>query len=79
MIALGCRSTRSQDQDDDDPVASPLIHHVRFAGEAFADQLANRNDLSGFPTPELRVNLGLNWRRGAHTAGLTLLRGLLQE
>ena len=46
---------------------------VRFADEGFADQLGNRNDSNGFaPTPELRFNLGLNWRRGPHAAGLTL-------
>ena len=46
---------------------------VRFADAGFSDQLGNRNDGNGFaPTPELRLNLGLNWRRGAHAAGLTL-------
>ena len=46
---------------------------VRFADEGFADQLGNRNDSNGFaPTPEVRFNLGINWRAGAHAAGLTL-------
>ena len=44
---------------------------VNSAGEGFVDQLGNRNDTNGFaPTPELRLNLGLAWRRGAHAAGL---------
>ena len=44
---------------------------VNSAGEGFVDQLGNRNDTNGFaPTPELRLNLGLAWRRGPHAAGL---------
>ena len=46
---------------------------VDSAGEGFSDQLGNRNDTNGFaPTPELRFNLGVTWRRGQHTAGLTI-------
>ena len=46
---------------------------VNSAGEGFVDQLGNRNDTNGFaPTPELRLNLGLAWRRGPHAAGLTV-------
>ena len=46
---------------------------VDSAGEGFSDQLGNRNGTNGFaPTPELRFNLGLTWRRGQHTAGLTM-------
>ena len=46
---------------------------VRFSDAGFSDQLGNRNDRNGFaPTPELRVNLGLNWHAGPHAAGLTL-------
>lgn len=46
---------------------------VDSSGEGFSDQLGNRNDTNGFaPTPELRFNLGLAWRRGPHAAGLTL-------
>ena len=46
---------------------------VNSAGDGFVDQLGNRNDTNGFaPTPELRLNAGLAWRRGAHTAGLTV-------
>ncbi len=46
---------------------------VDSSGEGFADQLGNRNDSNGFaPTPELRLNLGVAWRRGAHAAGLTV-------
>ena len=46
---------------------------VNSAGEGFVDQLGNRNDTNGFaPTPELRLNLGLAWRRGPHSAGLTV-------
>ncbi|MDE0245076.1 MAG: TonB-dependent receptor, partial [Gammaproteobacteria bacterium] len=44
---------------------------VNSAGEGFVDQLGNRNDTNGFaPTPKLRLNLGLAWRRGPHAAGL---------
>ena len=46
---------------------------VDSSGEGFADQLGNRNDTNGFaPTPELRFNLGVAWRRGAHAANLTV-------
>ncbi len=44
---------------------------VDSSGLGFSDQLGNRNDTNGFaPTPELRLNLGITWRRGAHAAGL---------
>ena len=46
---------------------------VDSAGEGFSDHLGNRNDTNGFaPTPELRLNFGVAWRRGAHAAGLTV-------
>ena len=46
---------------------------VDSAGNGFVDQLGNRNDTNGFaPTPELRLNVGLAWRRGAHAASLTV-------
>ena len=46
---------------------------VDSAGEGFSDQLGNRNDTNGFaPTPEIRLNLGVAWRRGSHAAGLTV-------
>ena len=46
---------------------------VDSAGNGFVDQLGNRNDTNGFaPTPELRLNVGLAWRHGAHAAGLTV-------
>ena len=46
---------------------------VDTSGEGFSDQLGNRNDSNGFaPTPELRLNLGVAWRRGPHAAGLTV-------
>ena len=46
---------------------------VDSAGTGFTDQLGNRNDSNGFaPTPELRLNLGVAWRSGPHTAGLTV-------
>lgn len=46
---------------------------VDSIGEGFSDQLGNRNDTNGFaPTPELRLNLGVTWRRGPHSAGLTM-------
>ena len=46
---------------------------VNSSGEGFSDQLGNRNDTNGFaPTPELRLNFGVAWRRGAHAAGLTV-------
>ena len=46
---------------------------VDTSGEGFSDQLGSRNDTNGFaPTPELRLNLGLAWRRGAHAGGLTV-------
>ena len=46
---------------------------VDSAGTGFTDQLGNRNDTNGFaPTPELRLNLGVTWRRGPHAAGLTV-------
>ena len=46
---------------------------VDSAGEGFSDQLGNRNDTNGFaPTPELRLNAGVAWRRGAHAAALTV-------
>ena len=45
---------------------------VDSAGEGFHDHLGTRNDTNGFaPTPELRFNFGLAWRRGAHAATLT--------
>ncbi len=47
---------------------------VDSAGEGFSDQLGNRNDTNGFaPTPEIRLNLGVAWRRGSHAAGLRRL------
>ena len=46
---------------------------VDSSGEGFTDQLGNRNDTNGFaPTPELRLNLGVAWRRGPHAASLTV-------
>ena len=46
---------------------------VDSAGRGFVDQLGNRNDTNGFaPTPELRLNVGVAWRRGAHAASLTV-------
>ena len=46
---------------------------VGLAGQDFSDQLGSRNDTNGFaPTPELRLNVGFAWRRGAHAAGLTV-------
>ena len=46
---------------------------VDSSGEGFSDQLGNRNDTNGFaPTPELRLNFGVAWRRGPHAAGLTV-------
>ena len=46
---------------------------VDSAGNGFVDQLGNRNDTNGFaPTPELRLNVGVAWRRGAHAASLTV-------
>ena len=46
---------------------------VGSAGRGYTDQLGSRNDTNGFaPTPELRFNLGVAWRRGQHSAGLTL-------
>ena len=45
---------------------------VGASGESLSDQLGSRNDTNGFaPTPELRFNLGVSWRREAHTIGLT--------
>ena len=45
---------------------------VNSSGEGFSDQLGNRNDTNGFaPTPELRLNFGVSWRRGPQAAGLT--------
>ena len=44
---------------------------VDAAGEGFVDRLGSRNDTNGFaPTPELRFNLGVAWRRERHAAGL---------
>ena len=46
---------------------------VDTSGDGFADRLGSRNDTNGFaPTPELRLNLGLAWRRGRHAGGLTV-------
>ena len=46
---------------------------VDTAGDGFSDHLGSRNDSNGFaPTPELRLNLGLAWRRGPHAGGLTV-------
>ena len=46
---------------------------VDAAGEGYLDQAGNRNDTNGFaPTPELRLNFGLAWRRERHAAGLTV-------
>ena len=46
---------------------------VDSAGRGFIDQLGNRNDTNGFaPTPELRFNVGVAWRSGAHAASLTV-------
>ena len=46
---------------------------VDSTGAGYSDQLGNRNDSNGFaPTPELRFNLGVTWRRGQHSAGLTM-------
>jgi len=45
---------------------------VNSSGEGFSDQLGNRNDTNGFaPTPELRLNLGVSWRRGPQAVGVT--------
>ena len=45
---------------------------VDAGGRGFADRLGSRNDTNGFaPTPELRLNIGVAWRRGAHAGGLT--------
>ena len=45
---------------------------VNSSGEGFSDQLGNRNDTNGFaPTPELRFNFGVGWRRGPQAVGLT--------
>ena len=44
---------------------------VNAAGEGFVDRLGSRNDTNGFaPTPELRLNVVLGWRRGRQEAGL---------
>ena len=46
---------------------------VDSSGQGFSDQLGNRNDTNGFaPTPELRFNLGVSWRRGRQAASLTM-------
>ena len=46
---------------------------VDTSGDGFSDHLGSRNDSNGFaPTPELRLNLGLGWRRGRHAGGLTV-------
>ncbi|MYA60578.1 MAG: TonB-dependent receptor, partial [Chloroflexi bacterium] len=46
---------------------------VNASGAGFVDRLGSRNDTNGFaPTPELRLNLGLAWRRGPHAAGATV-------
>ena len=46
---------------------------VNAGGQGYVDRLGNRNDRNGFaPTPEIRLNLGLNWQRKRHTAGLTV-------
>ena len=46
---------------------------VDAAGEGFVDRLGNRNDSNGFaPTPEMRFNFGVSWRRGAHAVSLTV-------
>ena len=38
-------------------------------GQALADALGNRNDTNGFgPTPPLRANLSVTWRRAGHSA-----------
>ena len=48
---------------------------VDAAGAGFVDQLGSRNDINGFgPTPELRWNLGVEWRLAGHRAHLTLRR-----
>ena len=46
---------------------------VDSSGAGFVDQLGNRNDSNGFaPTPELRFNVRISWRRGPQMAGLTV-------
>ncbi|MDE0177879.1 MAG: TonB-dependent receptor, partial [Gammaproteobacteria bacterium] len=46
---------------------------VNAGGEGFVDRLGSRNDTNGFaPTPELRLNVVLGWRRGRHEAGLAV-------
>ena len=46
---------------------------VSAGGEGFVDRLGSRNDTNGFaPTPELRLNVVLGWRRGHHEAGLAV-------
>ena len=46
---------------------------VDSSGDGFVDQLGNRNDTNGFaPTPELRFNVGITWRRAAQSAGFTV-------
>lgn len=46
---------------------------VNSAGEEFVDQLGSRNDTNGFaPTPAIRANLGLAWRRTQHSANATV-------
>ena len=46
---------------------------VNSAGEGFVDQLGSRNDTNGFaPTPAIRANLGLAWRRSHQSANATI-------
>ena len=46
---------------------------VDAGGGGFIKALGSRNDRNGFaPTPELRFNLGLAWRRGPHATRVTL-------
>ncbi len=46
---------------------------LNLTGAGWSDQLGSRNDTNGFaPTPELRLNVGVAWRRGPHAAALTV-------
>ena len=46
---------------------------VNSAGAGFVNQLGSRNDTNGFaPTPALRLNLGLAWRKQRQSAQLAI-------
>ena len=46
---------------------------VNSAGEGFVDRQGIRNDTNGFaPTPAIRANLGLAWRRTRHSTNVTV-------